>query len=286
VNRGAVAIVDALGFKGIWGNAMKPSTSVLSTLKTIGAAARSAAAASEATNLGRKTLPPELAMILKQPFVRVVQLSDTIVVAAGRRERVRRPWQRHTKQWMEKYELTPTGLEELVDRFLLFLVCECVCLTLKAAALCEPSLSYRGAVSVGKFAIDETFLLGPAVDEAAELMDLADGPFVWLAPTAFQLGSLGGSTGADWEKLALKYAVPLKEGRRLQSRVLNPFYSCSKEERSTAEKNLLARLNGTRVDVLVKRHNAREFFGKIRAKERLAEFAKASAKRAAAPSEK
>jgi hypothetical protein len=142
--------------------------------------------------------------------------------------------------------------------------------------------SYRGAVSVGKFAIDETFLLGPAVDEAAELMDLADGPFVWLAPTAFHLGSFGGSTGVDWERLALKYAVPLKEGRRLQSRVLNPFYSCSKEERPTAEKNLLARLNGTRVDVLVKRHNAREFFGKIRARERLAEIAKKEKK--AAPS--
>jgi len=43
-------------------------------------------------------------------------------------------------------------------------------------------LAYRGAIAVGQFALDSHFCIGPAVDEAAGAMDLADAALVWLTP--------------------------------------------------------------------------------------------------------
>ena len=85
-------------------------------------------------------------------------------------------------------------------------------------------LSFRGVVTCGRFAIDDRFLLGPAVDEAANLLDLADGPFVWLAPTAYRSEhGFVDSEKAPWKKIAVLYDVPLKGGQRLQVRAVNPF---------------------------------------------------------------
>lgn len=53
---------------------------------------------------------------------------------------------------------------------------------LHVAATQPPPFAYRGCISCGAFAIEDDFLLGPAVDEAAELADLPDGAFVIIAP--------------------------------------------------------------------------------------------------------
>jgi hypothetical protein len=276
MNRGAVAIVDALGFRGIWGDVAKPSTAVLASLRSIGSAAQKEIGHCSRF-LERKSFPDEITKLLKDPFMKVIQLSDTIVVAAGRTQRRRKPWQRHTKAWLEKYNLSAEELEDAVDAWLRYLVCRSVCAILKAAALCDPSLIYRGVVTVGKFAIDETFLLGPAVDEAAELMDLADGPFVWLSPTANRLRHVIHEVQDDpWDNIAVRFRVPLKGGRSLRTHVLNPFVFCSKEERRSVERRIMARLESTKIDVLVKKDNARDLVEAIRKKERLAELAKRS----------
>lgn len=56
MNRGAIAIVDALGFKGIWGDAAKPSLAVLATLKVIGEAAKADVGKTQ-RQLDRSSLP-------------------------------------------------------------------------------------------------------------------------------------------------------------------------------------------------------------------------------------
>jgi hypothetical protein len=264
MNRGAVAIVDALGFKGIWGNVERPSTKVLATLKAIGDAARADVKAAS-LYLDRKALSDEVAKNLKDPFIKVVQLSDTVVIAAGRRQRARAPWRRHAKEWKDKFGLSPEAMELAVDAYLRYVVCRCVCGLVKTALFCEPPLLYRGVVTVGNFEIDENFLLGPAVDEAAELMDLADGPFVWLAPTADTLGHVIRETANDlWKEMAISFPVPLKGGRRLPTRVMNPWAFCSNEEERKRVRTITMRsLNSTKVDVLVKKGNARELFDKL-----------------------
>jgi hypothetical protein len=51
----------------------------------------------------------------------------------------------------------------------------------------EPPLILRGCVTYGKHFIENNFIAGPAVDEAAEYMNLAEGALVWLHPSAATL---------------------------------------------------------------------------------------------------
>jgi hypothetical protein len=272
--QGVVAMIDALGFKGIWGDVNKPSTDVLRSLRRIGRAAK-LDAGEASLRLQSPALPAELTRFIKEPEVSVVQLSDTIVVAAGRRGRFRAIWKRHAAQ-LEKMGLNAPWLDRAVDGYLRYLVCRCVCRVLKVAALCEPTVAYRGVITAGKFVIKKNLLLGPAVDEAAELMNLADGPFVWLAPTAGRLpNDFHNETDHDWNRLTLDYRLPLKSGQRLPARVLNPFALCNATEQKKAQRNLLRQMDSTRIDVVVKRGNAVLLFKEIRrAAERAAMVAK------------
>jgi hypothetical protein len=266
MNRGAVAVIDALGFKGIWGNAAKPSLAVLGTLKAIGEAAKADVTKTKLL-LDRRRLPDELAMMLKEPDLKAVQLSDTIVIAAGRRPRARKPWKRHAEAWKEKWDFSVEDFESAVDGYLRLLVARCVCSILRTAALCDPPLIYRGTITVGRFAIDENFLLGPAVDDAAELMDLADGPFVWLAPSARRLkDGITDTLEPKWSDVSVPYDVPLKGGRVFPTRVLNPFASSSPDERKHIQAKILGSMNSHKIDVAVKRGNAWAFFEHMKRK--------------------
>lgn len=257
-------MIDALGFKGIWGDPAKPKTDVLESLKRIGRATRVDRNYAR-LSLQSDFLPDAVVRLVKAPLVKVLQLSDTMVVAAGRRKRARGLWKRHAAE-ITKLGFDPTTLDDAVDGYMRFLVCKCVCRILRTAALCNPALVYRGVVTCGQFAIDRNFLLGPAVDEAASLIDLADGPFVWLAPSANQLPHAIRHLKDDpWQKMKLKYDVPLKGGQKLPTRVLNPLAFCrGEEDRKRTERSMLAAMASNRIDVVVKRGNALTLFDRIR----------------------
>jgi hypothetical protein len=82
-------------------------------------------------------------------------------------------------------------------------------------------------VTVGRFIIEKSFLLGPAVDEAAALHETADGAFVWFAPRAARLPrpSYGGPD--VWKTMIFRHPVPFKDGRRLTTNVVSPFLDSS-----------------------------------------------------------
>lgn len=281
--QGVVAMIDALGFKGIWKDPENPSTRVLESLRRIGEGAQNDRWAA-AQRLKHSRLPDEVVKFVKKPQVKIVQLSDTIVVAAGRERRERAVWARHAAE-LEEAGYDIPSLEKAVDGFLRYLVCRCVSRIILTAALCDPPLTYRGVVTFGRFAIDENFLLGPAVDEAADLMDLADGPFVWLAPTALSLPHrLAEVNAVQWKTVAIPYSVPLKEGRTIRTRVVNPFaYSANPGQRQRIEQKILGALVSPKVDVFVKRDNTRRFFERVAVLERSA--ARAAAQRQEEPRE-
>jgi hypothetical protein len=102
---------------------LNPSTAVLKSLREIGDAARLNVNETQ-LRLNRRFLSDEVAKVLKDPFVKTVQLSDTLVVAAGRRPRQRAPWQKHAAEWKEKFELTPAKFENAVDAFLRYGSCQ------------------------------------------------------------------------------------------------------------------------------------------------------------------
>jgi hypothetical protein len=268
--RGVVAMIDALGFKGIWGNDPEnPSTSVLETLKRIGEAAQATGTEAKAY-LKRDALPATVVRLVKAPDLKVVQLSDTLVVAAGRIRRDRAVWGRHEP---ELQGFSQKVLEHVVDGYMRYLVCRCVSQILRTAALCDTPLTYRGVVTCGMFAIDDRFLLGPAVDEAASLIEVADGPFVWIAPSADRdEHSFVDSELKPWKTIAVRHDVPLKGGQKLRRWVINPFaFAVDLDERGTIERKLLrVAMKSDKIDVIVKRGNAREFYKVIALQERMA----------------
>lgn len=186
MTKGAVALLDALGFKGIW-QRCEPWTpdDVVAKLKDAAQRAKTEREADEAhgfTDL----------ISLDVHF-----LSDTVVLAAEAGG--------------------PAGRYTEPDH-LIFYLCE------KVTQFTEnmlddtqgPPIAYRGAIAYGDFMIDRPFILGPAVDEAAEAERLADGAFVWLCPTA--LRALGDRTPPP----SFAYPVPMKNGGTFTTLVVPP----------------------------------------------------------------
>ena len=92
-----------------------------------------------------------------------------------------------------------------------YVVCRCVSVGVRAAALATKPVAYRGAVSVGYFAIEDNFILGPAVDEAAGLMEVADAAVVWLTPSAEKLRHDLRLPQDNWSHMVIDADVPLKD---------------------------------------------------------------------------
>lgn len=108
------------------------------------------------------------------------------------------------------------------------------------ATLDDPlPLPIRGAVVTGQFLIDDVFLIGPAIDEAAHNERAANAAIVWLADSARQkmeaaIQDAEARQLARVQSLMLKahtpeYEVPLKNGGHHAARVINPFTSSGDE---------------------------------------------------------
>jgi hypothetical protein len=99
---------------------------------------------------------------------------------------------------------------------------------MRRCAAAPVPLVFRGVITVGDCFLDEAerALIGPAVDEAAELMNQAEGAFVWLSPDANTL-DYGRCNVGGWKGLLMKFTVPLKKGQAFNTRVVNPFVHTS-----------------------------------------------------------
>lgn len=79
------------------------------------------------------------------------------------------------------------GYSDSDRRLLVFCACLVTPLVMHWLLEGEPPLIFRGCLTYGKHFIENNFIVGPAIDEAAEYMNLADGAFVWLHPNAATL---------------------------------------------------------------------------------------------------
>ena len=149
---GAVAFLDALGFKGIWRSA-DPAV-VLEKLQAL------------KERLEKARVRPDEPSDASGFRSWVLFLSDTLVIAS-------------TANYFK-----PRPEDEM---FPLWFVCLGAADAVAAAAENDPTLVYRGSVAFGKFEIRQQFLIGPAIDEAAEAEKLADGALIWLCPSAIRI---------------------------------------------------------------------------------------------------
>ena len=134
-------------------------------------------------------------------------------------------------------------------------------------------------MSVGFFAIEDNFILGPAVDEAAELMDAADGALVWLAPSAAGVRHVLRPEPDNWEEMIVSDGLPLKDGRVLRASIVNPFTSATPEQAKRMRKQLLRSMDGQRLDIVIKRQNTGAFKKWVESRASLRDSSKARRER-------
>ncbi len=187
VRTGAVVVLDALGFKGIWKRA--GNKAVLRKLTTL--RDRAVAHIDRYNKVGLVTFHAAF-------------FSDTIIItveiAAIPNEIVRR-----TAPVAIAAERASAIIEEALEQ--------------------APRLSYRGCIAAGTFEIDGQFIVGEAIDEAAEHYELAEGAFVWLTPSAKALWeeALADEPSDETDDILVPHSVPLKGGQAYDTYVASPF---------------------------------------------------------------
>ena len=261
MTEGAFALLDCLGFKGIWNRT--PPNEILSKLKELNNWC------SGTINPGFEVLAPSCDHNLK---IKIVLLSDTVAISIKYAERV------------EHAEL---------PAFLVAYAVGLIILINQRFAFEKPCIPLRGSVSYGMHFTDDRFILGPAVDRAAENEKLADGAFIWLDPRAEELMSdyyaianavyekfdfskirnykefsrqekarKIGVVKAGAEPFTIDYSMPLKGGARLRCAVVNPLYHMSKKKQQNSLNDLFLAMDSQLIDVVVKKQNTFEYLNR------------------------
>ena len=238
---GAVAVLDALGFKGIW-KSWSP-VNVLHKLEDV---------------LERTAWFPEEKLLsgqvdhLRQER-RLCFLSDTIVVASSITP--------------SPYVETTPSMQAGYDLDALFDVSNAVAGLQKwmLTSSIGPPLAYRGAIAFGEYLIRDPFIIGPAVDEAAEGEKLAEGALVWFCPSALRQFENAlrfpapgfPRPGRDFP-VKHPWAVPLESGQRFNTAVVRPDGS---NDELLVQLAAAFRIDAepTRAEVIVKFENTRDF---------------------------
>jgi hypothetical protein len=189
LKRGAIAFLDVLGFKGIW-NRIPPGV-VLKKMRQI---------KTEGKRI--QTGDHNYWIVSDDGFKYSVKcISDTVVVVVTPRGRD------STDRMMYKALVSATWIG--------------ISIIEEALEGGELPLLLRGCVGAGLMKMDGDFLIGPAVDETASFYEKAEGPFFWMTPSALALDDEFAETFMDRIEPALmtRYAVPLKDGKRIETLV-------------------------------------------------------------------
>jgi hypothetical protein len=159
---------DALGFKGIWRRVPVPEV-VVDKLQRM----RGSLDAYLQSTFGGDGHPALLDPTNVLRSVHATFLSDTVAVAVV-------PKAAHEMDERLRPAMTDERLAASAIAFAATLAGQ----VMRSALEAPPAWAYRGAIAYGEFTMADRFLVGEAVDEAAEHMDEAEGAFVWLAPSA------------------------------------------------------------------------------------------------------
>lgn len=213
---GAVALIDALGFRGIWSR--HTPQDVLTSLKNMKAAIEDRIVKQFAT----------------QPAFNceVAFLSDTIAVSLTLDEVVR-----------NRDAMSVLYLGDIISWIL------------EHSLRSNVPLAYRGAIAIGSYQVSPHFLIGEAIDEAAGAHELAQGAFIWLTPAARARVSQVLAERPHNTHM-VKFPVPLRDGNTFETFTVSPLEQArGLEDAHLLTKTLLGTFSGSRVDVAVKRQN-------------------------------
>jgi hypothetical protein len=153
VQEGAFALIDCLGFKGVW-----KRTNPTLLLQKLSQIERTAV-----KQIAEREDLKHFSFSLITPRIRL--LSDTVAISL---------------QYEKKEGETP---DEYQKNYLVIIACHVVIQILDLFITGEPYLVLRGCITYGEHLSEGNFIVGPAVDEAAEHMNVAEGAFIWLLPS-------------------------------------------------------------------------------------------------------
>jgi hypothetical protein len=233
MNLGVIVILDALGFKGIW--AREDAREVLGRLKSL-------------RRTGLKLQGKDKSGVLLNDYGfrhRVRCMSDTIVITVivkgsqGRRRALYRAM------------LSASIIAGSI---------------MMEACRKSPQILFRGCLATGFMKEDVDFLIGPAVDEAAERFEKAHGPFLWLAPSALEITQEYAETYMDRiePNILVSYSVPLNDGSHVKTQAFNFLIHNEPERRDETRHNLLAAFGSNlSSDAKIKKQNITSFLNHI-----------------------
>jgi hypothetical protein len=241
---GAVALFDALGFRGIWRK--HDVDAVLKKLQDLREGATHVVASFQ------KTVESLFVGTNVKPLLEVTLLSDTVIVSAtvdGASDDVMHAW--------SSLLLASYGASAVMA----------------LGGKDAPCLAYRGCVAYGAFEIDQAFIVGPAVDEAANGEMLAEAAIVWFSPTAeavIQSAIAKYGSHAETATPWLLWDVPMKGGAVYHTHAVTPFFSAEIQEpdasqilspvdAATLRERILATFDDSRLDVAIKKQHTQRF---------------------------
>jgi len=241
---GAVAVIDALGFKGIWrGSNGETDVSPLTTLRNSRAKVNGIM-----SKYARKALIPRrhadlFAAFGSTPKLGAAFFSDSIIITAT-----------------VKPSAKPASkdCEARVGSILLEITCLGAAYAMREAAQCEPPLVYRGAVAIGPLRASGPFVISPAIDEAAENAEKAEGAFVWLTPSTIGVERpVNQGPPNHWALMGHDYPVPMKGGARFRTIAISPFVdNADGHARAKIRAGIEVAMTRSRgLDVMIKRQN-------------------------------
>ncbi len=241
MDNGAFALIDCLGFKGIWKRYENEHNLLMSKLRSISKHAGIAA---------NKPFGPEYISLGEGKLkIQVKLLSDTVAISICKSKKSTSP------------AFVLLAMQQVVREIMDLFVDG------------RPHLFVRGCITYGKHVTERNFLVGPAVDATAEHMDSAQGSFVWFLPPAseildewfaykysnFRIPDFLPTLKIIYEMVSPKYSVPIKGGHHLNAYVVNPLCDKSIED---AEK-IISMCNdfmvGNSMDIWMKRQYTVDF---------------------------
>jgi hypothetical protein len=155
MEEGALVLADCLGFRGIW-NRVDPEK-LIAKLQSMEAEA--------ATRVVPKYSSSMLSFGPTRFHLRL--LSDTVALSI---------------QYEAKAYENGAQPDERQKNLLVSVACESAAVLARLFIDSDMPLPLRGCISFGRHLSEGNFLIGPAVDQAAEYMNEPEGAFIWVLP--------------------------------------------------------------------------------------------------------
>lgn len=260
MHEGAFALIDCLGFKGIW-KRINDDGVLLDKLRCI-----------------VKQVQPQLIagvpfeLLRRKWIISASLLSDSVAISL-----------RYDDEDDRRKGRPESKTKEREKSYLVWLLAASTVKILDLFLENQPNLLLRGCITYGEHEQEGNFIVGPAVDYAADNLEVAQGAFVWLHPTAAPKYEravravvntinilresrkdeelLRGSQKALAQPIMVEsYNMPLKGGGFYRCPILNPLaFHKTKEARRVVMQAYSDSMSGYEFDIILKHQYTMDF---------------------------